>query len=224
MKLIVGLGNPGQKYDQTRHNIGFMVAAKVAALISASPSKTRFEGEFAEGTTNAEKLMVLCPSTYMNASGQSVRKAVDFFKLELKDVLIICDDLNLDSGRLRFRPRGSAGGQNGLKDIIRHLGSDEFPRLRLGIGRPPAGWTVTDYVLGKFSKAEQDKIELSTTRAAHGTIQWAVQGIGSAMNDFNASPTPKKKKEKSKTKADVDHSLNGDNATESNDSKKIDND
>ena len=175
MKLIVGLGNPGRKYEQTRHNVGFIVAAKVAALISASPGKTRFEGEFAEGSSGGEKLNVLCPHTFMNASGQSVRKAVDFYKLATDDVLVICDDLNLASGRLRIRPRGSAGGQNGLKDIIRHLDSEDFPRLRVGIGRPPDGWTVIDYVLGKFPKDEHDKIELATTRAAYAAIEWATK-------------------------------------------------
>ncbi|MCL4170854.1 UNVERIFIED_CONTAM: hypothetical protein GTU68_030501, partial [Idotea baltica] len=136
-----------------------MVAAKTAALISASPSKERFEGDFAEGSSGGEKLLILCPHTFMNASGQSVRKAFDFYKMQTEDVLIICDDLNLDTGRLRLRARGSAGGQNGLKDIIRHLDGEGFPRLRVGIGRPPDGWTVTDYVLGKFPKSEHELIE-----------------------------------------------------------------
>ncbi|MGB7347113.1 MAG: aminoacyl-tRNA hydrolase [Pirellulaceae bacterium] len=187
MKLIVGLGNPGRKYEETRHNVGFMVAMKVAALISAPASKERFDGEFAEGVSGIEKLLILCPHTFMNASGQSVRKACDFYKLEIEEILIICDDLNLDSGRLRLRARGSAGGQNGLKDIIRHLDSDAFPRLRVGIGSPPDGWAVTDYVLGKFAKAEQSLIEEATTRAAYAAIDWATKGIGPAMNQYNAT-------------------------------------
>ncbi|NND99196.1 MAG: aminoacyl-tRNA hydrolase, partial [Pirellulaceae bacterium] len=162
----------------------------------------RFEGEFAEGVSAGEKLMVLCPHTFMNASGQSVRKAVDFYKLHTDDLLVVCDDLNLASGRLRIRPRGSAGGQNGLKDIIRHLDGEVFPRLRIGIGQPPDGWTVTDYVLGKFPKSEQDKIESATTRAAYAAIDWATNGIGSAMNQFNADPdapkTPAKPKRANK--------------------------
>jgi PTH1 family peptidyl-tRNA hydrolase len=189
MKLIVGLGNPGRKYEETRHNVGFMVARKVAALISASPSRDRFDGEYAEGNSGGEKLLILCPQTYMNASGQSVRKACDFYKLETEEVLVVCDDLNLDSGRLRLRPKGSAGGQNGLKDIIRHLDSEGFPRLRVGIGRPPEGWSVTDYVLGKFPKPEHELIETATTRAAYAAIEWAKNGIGSAMNQYNA-PQP----------------------------------
>ena len=186
MKLVVGLGNPGRKYEDTRHNVGFLVARKLAALISASPSRDRFEGEFAEGNCDGEKLLVLCPQTYMNASGQSVRKAFDFYKLEIDEVLVVCDDLNLDCGRLRLRPKGSAGGQNGLKDIIRHLDSEHFPRLRVGIGRPPEGWTVTDYVLGKFASSEHDLVEAATTRAAYAAIEWIKSGIGPAMNQYNA--------------------------------------
>ena len=139
----------------------------------------------------------------MNASGQSVRKAVDFYKLEHTDILVICDDLNLASGRLRIRPSGSAGGQNGLKDIIRHLGDEAFPRLRIGIDRPPSGWTVTDYVLGKFSKPEQETIESATTRAAYAAICWAKSGVTEAMNQYNADPNAAKKEPKKKpTKKD----------------------
>ena len=203
MKLIVGLGNPGRKYEQTRHNVGFMAAAKVAALISAGPDKTRFEGQFAEGMAGESgstvKLMLLCPHTYMNASGQSVRQAVDFYKLEVDDLLVVCDDLNLASGRLRIRPRGSAGGQNGLKDIIRHLGTEVFCRLKIGIGRPPQGWDVSDYVLGKFPKVEQDKIETATTQAAYAAIDWATKGINVAMNKYNADPDAEKAKQKAKS-------------------------
>lgn len=195
MKLIVGLGNPGRKYEQTRHNVGFMAATRIAVLSSAESPKIKFEGEFAEGRFGGQKLSVLCPHTFMNASGQSVRKAMDFFKLEPDDILVVCDDLNLATGRLRIRRSGSAGGQNGLKDIIRHLDSQDFPRLRIGIGRPPSGWEVSDYVLGKFNKSEHDEIEAATTRAAHGALEWVANGIADAMNKFNADPnaTPKRK-------------------------------
>lgn len=202
MKLIVGLGNPGRKYEQTRHNVGFMVAAKVAALVSAPASRDRFEGDFAEGSSGGEKLLILCPNTFMNLSGQSVRKAFDFYKLSTEDVLIICDDLNLDTGRLRLRARGSAGGQNGLKDIIRHLDSEVFPRLRVGIGKPPEGWQVTDYVLGKFPKSENELVETATTRAAYAAIDWATKGIGPAMNQYNAVAESGSKKKTEKKKAD----------------------
>ncbi|TWU41467.1 Peptidyl-tRNA hydrolase [Novipirellula aureliae] len=189
MKLIVGLGNPGRKYEQTRHNVGFVVAAKFAAIILADPSKSRFEGEWAEGMVGGEKIAVLCPHTYMNASGQSVRKAVDFFKLDPEQILVVCDDLNLPCGRLRLRPSGSSGGQKGLADIARHLGTEAFARLRVGIGRPPDGWQVVDYVLGKFNKSEEDTIETVTTRAAYAGIDWINEGIMPTMAKYNA-PSP----------------------------------
>lgn len=220
MKLIVGLGNPGRKYEQTRHNIGFMVAAKVASIAGAGPSKVRFEGELAEGnlTGNAgiEKLVILWPQTFMNASGQSVRKACDFYKLSTADLLVISDDLNLKTGRIRIRPSGSAGGQKGLTDIIRHLRTDDFTRLRIGIDRPPENWAVTDYVLGKFSKEETDKIESAIDRATAAAIAWATEGVAAAMSRYNADqnnskPTTDKNRTaaKSSTKdiADTDSTL-----------------
>lgn len=191
MKLIVGLGNPGRRYEQTRHNIGFVVAARVASLIGAQVTKSRFEAEVAEGVegVSGEKLVVLCPQTYMNASGRSVRKACDFFKLEPQDLLVICDDLNLPVGRLRLRANGSAGGQKGLADIIRCLGTDGVARLRIGIGRPPEGWDPVDYVLGKFSSDEQPLMDQATEVAAQAAIQWANRGIGFVMNRYNADPS-----------------------------------
>ncbi len=203
MKLIVGLGNPGRKYEQTRHNVGFMAAAKLASLIGASPSTARFDGDVADGSTRSEKagsqkVVVLCPTTFMNASGKSVRKAIDFYKMTPDSLLVICDDLNLPAGKLRIRPSGSAGGQKGLVDIIRHLGTDDFARLKIGIDRPPPEWDVSDYVLGKFRKDEQEKIESATTRAAYAAIDWASEGTMFAMNKYNADlgeidpPKPKR--------------------------------
>ncbi|KAA1259043.1 Peptidyl-tRNA hydrolase [Rubripirellula obstinata] len=195
MKLIVGLGNPGKKYEQTRHNVGFDVVAKVAALTSASPSKTRFEGEFAEAMIGSEKVVMLWPQTYMNASGQSVRKAIDFFKLADQDLLVVCDDLDLPVGRLRFKKDGSAGGQKGIADTIRHLRSESFSRLKVGIGRPPAGWETADYVLGRFGNKEAETIETITTTAAKAVIDWVNLGVVEAMNHYNSvgKPPPKPK-------------------------------
>lgn len=198
MKLIVGLGNPGRKYEQTRHNVGFMAAAKLASLIGASPSRVQFDGDLAGGSSGAEKVIVLCPATFMNASGKSVRKAIDFYKMSPEHLLVMCDDLNLPAGKLRIRPSGSAGGQKGLVDIIRHLGTDDFARLRIGIDRPPPEWDVSDYVLGKFRKDEQDEIETATTRAAYAAIDWVSEGTMFAMNKYNADaggaiqPKPKR--------------------------------
>lgn len=187
MKLIVGLGNPGRKYEQTRHNVGFVVAAKIAQAISAASGKVRFEAETAEGMIGDEKVVLLCPQTYMNASGQSVRKAFDFFKLSPDELLVICDDMDLPTGRLRIRPAGSAGGQKGLADIIRHLGTDQIARLRMGIGRPPASWDAADYVLGKFSGDEAIEMENATLRAAQAAMDWVRSGTQYAMNQHNAA-------------------------------------
>ena len=140
----------------------------------------------------------------MNLSGQSVRAAVDFYKLPLTDILVICDDINLDAGRLRFRPGGSAGGQNGLKDIINRVASQDFGRLRVGVGRPPANWDVADYVLGKFSQEQAGEMEVSVARAADAVEVWIAEGIQPAMNKFNADPNkPKKKQNKKNQDADT---------------------
>ena len=188
MKLVVGLGNPGPKYLRTRHNVGFVVAAKVAISSAAGRPKVRFEGEFAEGSWAGQRVGLLCPQTYMNASGRSVRKAVDFYKLDPADVLVVCDDLNLAAGRIRLRPGGSAGGQKGLADIIRQLGSDAIPRLRVGVGRPPAGWDPADYVLGRFSGDEEAEMERVTARASDACLVWVAEGVEQAMNRYNGDP------------------------------------
>ena len=187
MKLIAGLGNPGRKYEQTRHNIGFEVARSLAERHSGTTPSKKFEGEISELRIGGEKVLVLCPHTYMNASGQSVRKAFDFFKLSLEDLLVICDDLNLPCGRVRLRRAGSAGGQKGLADISRHLGTDQWARLKIGIGRPPAQWQVTDYVLGKFESEEQEPIRSAVQRSADAAECWVQDGITPAMNRYNAS-------------------------------------
>jgi PTH1 family peptidyl-tRNA hydrolase len=185
MKLIVGLGNPGRKYEGTRHNVGFMAAAKVAAGIGASSAKTRFEGEFAEGMSHGEKIAVLCPQTYMNSSGRSVRRAADFFKLSPSQILVVCDDMNLPEGRLRVRPSGSAGGQKGLADIIRHLDTESIARLRIGVGRPPDGWAAADYVLSKIASDERALYEDATSLASDAALAWAAEGVDVAMNRYN---------------------------------------
>lgn len=187
---MVGLGNPGRKYDQTRHNVGFMVAQQLIAEKNGSLPTTKFDGEFSEVLFGGEKLLVLCPHTFMNASGQSVRKAFDFYRFDLDDLLVVCDDLNLATGRIRLRRSGSAGGQKGIADVIRHLGSDRWARLKIGIDRPPARWQVTDYVLGKFDSEEKETIALAVSRACDAIAVWVTSGITEAMNRYNADPHP----------------------------------
>lgn len=186
VKLIVGLGNPGQKYHETRHNVGFLVLAELAKRYVAPRPKGKFQGEVSEVSMEGHKVALLAPTTFMNLSGASVRAAIDFYKLApVDDLLVICDDLNLPLAKLRFRSQGSSGGQKGLGDIIRRLGSEEFARLRIGIGEVPPGWETPDFVLSKFHKAEKADIAEAICRAADAVAVWVTDGIGEAMNRFN---------------------------------------
>ncbi|MEN6496859.1 MAG: aminoacyl-tRNA hydrolase [Thermoguttaceae bacterium] len=185
MKLIVGLGNPGRRYAGTRHNLGYAVLAEVARRHATSRPQGKFEGEVVDADLNGSRALLLSPVTYMNLSGTSVLAAVDFYKLPLDDLLVICDDLSLPVGKLRFRPKGSSGGQKGLDDIIRRLGTEEFPRLRVGIGAAPEGWEAANYVLGKFAKDELPQIEQAIQHAADAVADWAREGIQYCMNRYN---------------------------------------
>ena len=218
MKMVVGLGNPGRKYAGTRHNVGFEVITELARRYDVGRPKSKFNGEFAETIIQNEKTILVCPLTFMNLSGQTVRAAVDFFKLELQDLLIICDDFNLALGRIRMKPHGSAGGQNGLDDIIQRLGTRDFSRLRLGVGTPPPNWDVSNYVLGKFAPEDRDTIEKAIVRCADATEAWIADGISSAMNRFNADP---EKANKTKEKqSEIDQNEKPENRqTEENETK-----
>jgi PTH1 family peptidyl-tRNA hydrolase len=185
MKLVVGLGNPGRKYEGTRHNLGYRVLAELARRHARGSPRERFRGEVADADLGGVKTLLLSPTTYMNLSGASVLEARDFYKLTTQDLLVICDDLNLPAAKLRFRSSGSSGGQKGLEDIIRRLGTEEFPRLRIGIGAPPPGWDPADYVLGRFTEQERPEIEESIRRAADAVADWAREGIQACMNRYN---------------------------------------
>ncbi|MEL7500356.1 MAG: aminoacyl-tRNA hydrolase [Planctomycetota bacterium] len=193
MKIVVGLGNPGRKYQQTRHNVGFDVLSCIARRYDVGPPKARFKAEVAETIINNEKTVLVSPLTFMNLSGQSVRAAVEFYKIDLAQLLIICDDINLDVGRLRLRASGSAGGQNGLKDIIQRLNTDHFARLRIGVGRVPPKWDTSNFVLGKFDSNDRSTIDKAIERAADAVEVWIDSGIQPAMNQFNANPNKKPK-------------------------------
>ena len=185
MKLIVGLGNPGRRYQATRHNVGFAVLAELANRHATGRPKSKFQGDTVEADLKGQKALLLSPVTYMNNSGASVLAARDFFKLPVENLLVVCDDLNLPLGRLRFRAKGSSGGQKGLTDVIRRLGTEQFPRLRIGIGSPPEGWDATDYGLGKFTRQEIPEIEDAVWHAAEAVAVWAREGIEHCMNQYN---------------------------------------
>jgi PTH1 family peptidyl-tRNA hydrolase len=185
MKLVVGLGNPGRKYQGTRHNIGFDVLEAIAHRYDATPKKTKFEGDLAEANIGSQRTLLLWPQTYMNLSGASVGKACDFYKIAADDLLVICDDFNLPLSTIRYRASGSAGGQKGLADVIRRLGSDAFCRLRIGVGPVPERWNPADFVLGKFARSEGAAIEEVIARTAESVSVWIDQGIDPCMNQFN---------------------------------------
>jgi len=191
MKLVVGLGNPGSKYVGTRHNVGFDVVRELARRYSADAPRIKFESEFCDVHVAGTKVTLVTPLTYMNLSGRSVRQFVDFFDLELEDLVVICDDINLDFGQLRWRKKGSAGGQNGLKNTIDHLGTQEFSRLRIGVGRPPGRMDAAAFVLSKFRDAELESMEISIMSAADSVDLWIKSGIDAAMNWFNVGKKPK---------------------------------
>jgi len=187
MKLIVGLGNPGRKYVGTRHNVGWEVLAELARQHGAGARRVKFKGEMVEAVIGSEKVWLLCPHTYMNLSGTSVQPARDFFKIELSDLIVVCDDFNLTLAKLRFRAKGSSGGHKGLQDIIRCLGTQEFPRLRIGIGMVPPQWDVADYVLSKFKTDERQEMQDAISNAARGLVDWVRYGIDYCMNEYNGN-------------------------------------
>lgn len=185
MKLVVGLGNPGRRYQGTRHNVGFAVLAELAREFGSGAAKSKFHGEIVEASLDGQRALLLSPLTYMNHSGLSVQEAKGFYKIPDDDLLVVCDDLNLPVAKLRFRARGSSGGQKGLEDIVRRLGTEDFARLRIGIGPPPEGWDWADYVLSKFSKQEVPEVEEAVRKAARAVVVWAREGTEFCMNQYN---------------------------------------
>lgn len=171
MKVIVGLGNPGIRYALTRHNIGFWVE-KWKALVG-------------EGQVNGEKVILLKPETYMNLSGESVRPALKWLKCGVENLLVIYDDLDLPPGRIRLRMKGSAGGHRGVQSLIDHLGTQEFKRIKIGIGRPKVPIPVPDYVLGRFGREEEEPIAGAVDRSAAAVQQWLERPFPEVMNQFN---------------------------------------
>ncbi len=186
-QLIVGLGNPGAKYDGTRHNIGFVVVDALARAWNLPLTENKkFHGWFGEGLApRSTKIRLLKPSTYMNDSGRAMRAVLDWYKIPPEAVLVVYDDMDLPVGRLRMRLSGSAGGQNGMKSAIAHLGTDKFPRLRIGIGSKAAGRDAVDHVLGSFAPADQALI-VEVLDLAVGAIDTALhQGVQQSMNLYN---------------------------------------
>lgn len=185
MYIIVGLGNPTSKYDGTRHNIGFEVITRIAKDYNISLDTIKHKAIVGAGYIEGVKVLLVKPQTYMNNSGESVRAILDFYKLTTDDLLVIYDDISLEVGKLRLRLKGSAGGQNGVKSIISHLGTDVFPRIKVGVGAKPEGWDLADYVLSRFTKDEEG-IMGDTCKTASEAVKMIVsEDFNKAMNQFN---------------------------------------
>ncbi len=195
MKLIVGLGNPGSKYAGTRHNVGFDVVDYLAASPLVGPFRSQFQAVIAEATEAGQKVLFAKPETFMNLSGRAVRQIVDFYKLTIDDLLIVSDDFNLPLGKLRVRAKGSHGGQNGLRNIQEQLGTDAYPRLRIGVGQPGEGEAI-DFVLSKFKPGEKAAVNDAIASAATAAMIWLRQGIGPCMNAANGGTDAKPEKKK----------------------------
>jgi PTH1 family peptidyl-tRNA hydrolase len=193
MKLIVGLGNPGRKYQGTRHNVGYDVISVLHGRQGAPRPTARFNSEIAEIRIGPERVLLQSPLTYMNLSGQAVRALTDFHKLPTEDLLVVCDDFHLPLGQLRARRSGSAGGQRGLANIIDHFHSQDFPRLRIGIGQPPDGRDPSDWVLQRFLPDERPCIDVAIQRAADAATVWVLEGMDRCMTLFNTSVASEKK-------------------------------
>jgi PTH1 family peptidyl-tRNA hydrolase len=188
LKLVVGLGNPGPEYAETRHNLGFKVIEALDEALGIAVNKQKFGARIGEGYCGGHRLLLMKPQQFMNRSGQAVATAAGFYKLDATDVMVITDDMALETGRIRLRAKGSAGGHNGLADIIQKLGTNEFSRCRVGIGRR-AGDRATDYVLGRPPQEDRLLLNEAIGQARDAVRCWLEFGIEKAMNDFNSSPT-----------------------------------
>jgi peptidyl-tRNA hydrolase, PTH1 family len=184
MKVIVGLGNPGVQYSETRHNVGFLLLDILAENMKLD-FRVKYQGLVAETQIAGEKTYLLKPQTFMNLSGRSVRELAQFYKVRVEDILVVYDDMDLPLGRLRLRDSGSAGGHNGIKSMIAELGTENFWRLKVGIGRPPAGWDSASYVLSTFTKDELPSLEETLEKGTRAVALWAKGDGVKAMNQFN---------------------------------------
>ncbi len=185
MYLIAGLGNPGREYEKTRHNVGFTALDYLAYDQNIKLTKLKFKGAYGEGMISGEKCILLKPQTYMNLSGESVRETAEFFKIEPNNIIVLYDDVDLEPGRVRIRPKGSAGGHNGIKSIIYQLASEDFTRVRFGVGK--AKFNMVDHVLGRFSEEDGSKVSDAIRKTPDIVKTIIAEGTAEAMNKYNGN-------------------------------------
>lgn len=191
MKIFVGLGNPTAEYAATKHNVGFMLADKLADKLGTSTWRERFNALVAETFLDGEKILLVKPQTFMNLSGEAVAPLMNFYKLDVSDLTVAHDDLDLPLGTIRLRPKGSGGGHHGVESIIQHLGGQQnFSRVRIGVGRPPKNWTVNHHVLSPFVPDDAEKISAALNELVPAVICIFREGIDAAMNKFNPRKYP----------------------------------
>ena len=186
MYLIAGLGNPTREYEKPRHNVGFSVIDVLADKYNIDVSDRKHKALCGRGVIEGEKVLLLKPQTFMNLSGESIREAVDYYKIDPEDIIVIYDDISLEPGQLRIRLKGSAGGHNGIKNIIAHLGTQEFPRIKVGVGAKPPKMDLADYVLSRFGAEEQKIMDEAFGEAAEAAVMMMTTGAERAMNHYNA--------------------------------------
>jgi peptidyl-tRNA hydrolase, PTH1 family len=185
LKLVVGLGNPGEEYARTRHNVGFLVADRLALLARARFTAQKFAAELAEARLGPERVWIMKPQTYMNSSGEAVGAALRFWKLDLDDLVVVHDELELDPYRVQLKVGGGHSGHNGVKSVNAHVGGPDYARVRIGVGRPPAAMDPTDYVLGRFPKADEAELDACLERASEAARLAVELGAAKAMNQVN---------------------------------------
>lgn len=185
MKIIIGLGNPGKEYAATRHNMGFMAIDRLADKYGIDIIDLKHKGICGKGMIEGEKVMLVKPQTYMNNSGECVRELMDYYKTEPEDIIIIYDDIDLDPGQLRIRKSGTAGSHNGMKSVISHMGTQIFPRVRIGVGAKPDGWDLADYVLSRITPEADKEIVKGIATAGEAVASILTKGIDEAMNIYN---------------------------------------
>lgn len=197
MKIIAGLGNPGLQYAKTKHNVGFMLLDALAQHLGASPWKEAFTSLISEVRIDGEKIFLVKPQTYMNESGAAIGPMLTYYKVRLEDLIVVHDDMDIPAGMIRIRKKGGSGGHNGIKSIIAHVGGENFPRIRIGIGRPLSGWSVIDHVLAPFSSEDIPHIRTAIEMLLPAVSTMVTDGVDLAMNRYNPQ---KKKSERQKEK------------------------